>query len=99
PGGKNLAPRQFERQWRGGKPTDKDLALMAAEYRHRYPTKPVICDFNQASWAFLCAGGSLPNLPATTDSRLLAAIPRLQPWADACGNNRWVLREPGRNYL
>ena len=95
PGGKNLAPRQFERQWKGGRPTDPDLARMAAEYRRQYPEKAAICDFDSAGWAFLCAGGSLPRLPRTTDSRLLAAIPRLQPWPEASTTNRWVLRAQG----
>jgi hypothetical protein len=93
-GGQNLAPRQFERQWKGGRPTDFDLARMTAEYRQRYPTKPVICDFPNAAWAYLCAGGSMPNLPRTTDARLLAAIPRMRPWPEACNENQWVLREP-----
>jgi hypothetical protein len=98
-GGQNLAPRQFERQWEGGRPTDVDLARMTAEYRQRYPTKPVICDFPQGAWAYLCAGGSMPNLPRTTDARLLAAIPQMQPWPEACNEKQWVLREPGRQYL
>jgi hypothetical protein len=98
-GGQNLAPRQFERQWKGGRPTDLDLARMTAEYRQRFPTKPVICDFPQAAWAYLCAGGSVPNLPRTTDARLLAAIPRMHPWPEACTDHQWALREPNRQYL
>ena len=95
PGGKNLAPRQFERQWKGGRPTDTDLARMAAEYRQQHPGKAVICDFDSAGWAYLCAGGSLPRLPRTTDTRLLAGIPRLQPWPEASSPGRWVLRGRG----
>jgi hypothetical protein len=99
PGGKNLAPRQFERQWRGGRPNDENLAGMAAEYRAKVPTKPLICDFDVAGWAWVCAGGSMPRLPKTTDTKLLAAIPHMQPWAEASTNGRWVLREPGRQLL
>src|SRR4029077_8894920 len=73
-GGQNLAPRQFERQWRGGRPSDKNLAQMVSEYRRRFSAKAVTCDFNTAGWAYLCAGGSTPNLPKTTDVRLLSAI-------------------------
>ncbi len=98
PGGKNLAPRQFERQWRGGRPTDSNLAAMAAEYRAKHPSKPLICGFD-AGWAWLCAGGSLPGLPKTTDAQLLAAIPRMQPWAEASNEARWVLRESGKQML
>jgi len=98
-GGQNLAPRQFERQWKGGRPTDADLARMTAEYRQRFPTKPVICDFPQAVWAYVCAGGSIPNLPRTTDARLLAAIPNMRPWSEGSGQNQWILHEAGRQYL
>jgi hypothetical protein len=98
-GGQNLAPRQFERQWKGGRPTDKNLAEMASEYRKRFPNKAIICGFNQAGWAFLCAGGSMPTLPKTTDTSLLTAIYRMQPWPEVCGSDRWVLREVGRQIL
>jgi hypothetical protein len=103
-GAQNLSPRQFERTWKGGAPNDENLAAMAAEYRQRFPAKAVIAsgedtDMSRAAWAFVCAGGSMPNLPRTTDTRLLAAIPKMQPWSEACGNSRWVLRERGRQYL
>jgi hypothetical protein len=98
-GGQNLAPRQFERQWKGGGPTDIDLARMTADYRRRFPTQPVICDSPQARWAYLCAGGSMPNLPRTTDVRLLAAIPRMQPWPEACNEDQWALRESHSQFL
>ncbi len=99
PGGKNLAPRQFERQWRGGRPIDENLASMAAEYRAKFPAKPLLCDFDAASWAWVCAGGSLPRLPHTTDAKLLAAIPRMQPWTEAATPGRWILREPNKQLL
>jgi len=99
PGGKNLAPRQFERQWRGGRPNDTNLASMAAEYRAKFPTKPLICDFDAAGWAWVCAGGSMPRLPKKTDIRLLAAIPRMKPVGELSGDNRWVLGETGSQML
>ena len=105
PGGKNLAPRQFDRLFHGGKPSDHNLATMAAEYRRKFPSKPVIAaseqgyDLSAADWAFLCAGGSIPRLPKTTDARLLAAIPRMQPWFEASRDGHWVLREAGRQLL
>jgi hypothetical protein len=100
PGGKNLAPRQFERQWRGGRPNDDNLASMAAEYRARFPSKALICDFDSSGWAWVCAGGSMPRrLPRNTDPELLEAIPRMQPWSEASQNGRRVLREAGRQVL
>lgn len=99
PGGKNLAPRQFERQWRGGRPNELNLASMASEYRTKHPTKPLICDFDSAGWAWVCAGGSLPRLPKATDAKLLAAIPHMQPWTEASKSGRWVLREKNKQLL
>ena len=99
PGGKSLAPRQFERQWRGGRPNDLNLAGMAAEYRGKFAGKAVICDFDSANWAWVCAGGSLPRLPRTTDKNLLAAIPQMQPWVADSEKKLWALSEPGKQFL
>ncbi len=99
PGGRNLAPRQFERNWRGGRPSDLDLAEMAADYRARFPDKALICDFDSAGWAWLCAGGSLPRLPVTTDTRLLAAIPGMAPDNNAANSRGRLLREKGKQWL
>ena len=99
PGGKNLALRQFERQWRGGRPNDVNLASMAAEYRLKFPTKPLLCNFDDASWAWVCAGGSMPRLPRTTDAKLLAAILQMQLWIEASKDERWALREGGKQML
>jgi len=105
PGGKNLAPRQWQRLLGNSTPGDLNLAAMAAEYRARFPSKPVLAaseqglNLSRGGWAYLCAGGSLPNLPRTTDAKLLAAIPRLAPWTGAAGAGRWALREPGRQML
>ncbi len=98
-GGQNLAPRQFERQWKGGRPNDANLAQMAADYRQKFPDKAVINNCGQGAWAYVCAGGSLPHLPPTTDVKLLAAIPRMTPWVEASGKGRWVLREAGKQML
>ena len=104
-GGENLSPRQFQRLSRSGEPSDQNLATMAAEYRRKFPAKPVIAaseqglNLSHGGWAYLCAGGSMPNLPRTTDASLLAAIPSMSPWAEASTRGRWVLREPGKQYL
>ena len=98
-GGQNLAPRQFERQFRGGRPKDHNLAAMAAEYRAKFPAKPVLASVGEPGWAYLCAGGSLPNLPRTTDAKLLAAIPRMAPWRADAAKKLWALREPGNQML
>jgi hypothetical protein len=105
PGGQNLSPRQFERQWKGGPPSDENVAAMAAEYRAKFPSKPVIAaseqgfNFNHSGWAFACAGGSMPNLPRTTDAKLLAAILKMQPWLADNKSRIWALREPGKQML
>ncbi len=103
-GGKNLSPRQFERTSKVGTPSDINLATMAAKYRAKYLDKAVIAsgedeDLGRSGWAFVCAGGSMPNLPTTTDASLLAAIPQMQPWPEAAGTGRWALREAGKQIL
>jgi hypothetical protein len=104
-GGKSLAPRQFQRQWKGGNPSDENLAAMTAECRAKYAGKAVIAaseqgfDLSRGAWAYVCAGGSLPNLPRSTDANLLAAIPQMQPWPQASMGNCRVLREAGRQVL
>ena len=102
-GGENLSPRQSERKWRGGTPSDEDLAQMAAEYRIKNPDKAIIASGEDASlrgsWAFLCAGGSMPSLPGTTDAILLGAIPRMQPWIQDKEGEFWALREAGKQML
>jgi hypothetical protein len=103
-GGQNLSPRQFERQWKGGSPNDENLAAMTAEYRQNFSDKAIIAsgedvDMSRGAWAFVCAGGSMPNLPSTTDAKLLAAIPHMEPWAEASGEGRRALREPGKQIL
>jgi len=104
-GGQNLSPRQFQRQLGGGAPSDLNLAAMAAEYRAKFPWKPVIAaseqglNLSHSGWAYVCAGGSMPNLPRTTDANLLKAIPQMKPWPEASKNGRWVLREVGKQYL
>ena len=98
-GGQSQAPRQFERRWRGGRPTDLDLAQMAAEYRERFPDKAVISGYD-GRWAYVCAGGSMPSIPASTEPALLAALPGMKPLKSAVAiKNRYMLAEPGKNYL
>jgi hypothetical protein len=104
-GGQNQSPRQFQRQWKGGTPSDENLAAMTAEYRAKFPAKPVIAaseqgfNLSHCGWAYVCAGGSMPNLLRTTDAKLLAAIPRMQPWIADAGKKLWALREAGRQIL
>lgn len=104
-GGLSLSPRQFQRMLAGSPPSDENLAVMAAEYRVKFPTKPVIAaseqglNLNRGGWAYVCAGGSMPNLPRTTDTALLAAIPQMSPWPEASKAGQWVLREQGKQFL
>ncbi|MGH7991325.1 MAG: DUF6298 domain-containing protein, partial [Limisphaerales bacterium] len=103
PGGQNQSPRQFERQWKGGPPNDENLAAMTSEYRQKFPDKAILASGEdesfRGSWAFLCAGGSMPDLPKTTDKKLLAAIPQMQPWISESDKILWALRESGKQIL
>jgi hypothetical protein len=72
---------------------------MAAEYRPHHPNKALICDFDTAGWAWVCAGGSMPRLPKMTDPKLLAAIPQMQSWSEVSQDGCWALRERGKQML
>ncbi len=97
-GGANLSPRQHERLWRGGRPNAASIARMVREYHEKFPDKAVITGLAEADgWMFLAAGGSMPNLPATTDPALLTALARMRPATTAADEvaGRWVLAGPG----
>src|SRR5205807_2821500 len=81
-GGKNLAPRQQFREWKGNRGRSADqTARQVREYRDRYPDKAILCADDQVDgWAVLAAGGSIPNLPQQVDPRLLAALPHMKPF-------------------
>jgi hypothetical protein len=98
-GGKNLAPRQQLREWKGAKGrSDEQTARQIREYRVRYPEKAILCADPAANpWFVLAAGGSMPNLPRSTDRRLLAALPRMAPFGP--DGRQWALADPGRDYL
>ena len=98
-GDQDLAPRQHERLWKGGRPTDETLASMAVEYRTRFPDKVILCDFEKAGWAFLCAGGSLPNLPRAMDADLRTAIPTMVHERENASKRTWALRSPSSGIL
>lgn len=97
-GGTKLAPRQHQRLWKGGPPNAVSIAGMVREYREKFPAKAIITGLDAADgWAFAAAGGSLPKLPATTDARLLAALPKMTPLAAT--KMEWSLGEKGAQYF
>lgn len=48
PGGQSRAPRQFQREWKGKRPTAESIAGMAREYRLKFPGKAVITALGEA---------------------------------------------------
>lgn len=102
PGGTTQTPRQYERKWRHGLPSATALAAMAHEYRVRFPNKAIITGLEQRDgWPFVAAGGSLPELPATTAPALRHAIAGMQPVAVSSPRTRhiWALGAPGQGYF
>ena len=64
-GGKNLAPRQYQRRLRPGKVTYDDVFKSVSEYRQAYSEKAVIYSGASApenGKAVMDAGGSCPNV-------------------------------------
>jgi hypothetical protein len=101
-GGKNLAPRQQLREWKGSKQRSAaQTARAVREYRDRYPDKAVVVTDGPAEgWSVLAAGGSLPDVPRPDDPRLRSALPRLRPFEpQGLTEGQWALADPGRDYL
>lgn len=91
-GGKNLSPRQWQRAGRGKIPGTDDMTTFVREYRTKYPDKPFVWSGpKEQAWAVLLGGGSLANLPKTTDPELLKAIAKMKPFdgglRDEAGNS------------
>jgi Family of unknown function (DUF6298) len=49
PGGESLAPRQYQRLFKGKRPNAANIAEMAREYRQRFPAKAIITGLGEAS--------------------------------------------------
>ena len=101
-GGENLAPRQHLREWKGSKShSDAATARAVREYRTKFPDKAVTVSYDGANgWAVAAAGGSVPNLPAGCDKALLAALPRMKPFAPkGLADGHFALADAGRDYL
>jgi hypothetical protein len=77
-GGKNLAPRQWARLLKPKNTNFQGVLAAAREYRLRYPDKPFVYRGTEP-WGLVLGGGSLPELPKTTDPELLRAIVRMRP--------------------
>ncbi|MDR6944002.1 DUF6298 domain-containing protein [Mucilaginibacter pocheonensis] len=81
-GGQSLAPRQQARIFKP-KATSFDQVYRAVhEYRVKYPDKAVLYSadgYDHFGWAVFIAGGSLPVLPAGTDSKFLTAASFMKP--------------------
>ena len=72
PSAQNLAPRQQLREWKQEKGRSPASVMRSVgELRTRFPKKAVICSLAGVdAWAVVAAGGSLAELPSSTDVRL-----------------------------
>jgi hypothetical protein len=100
-GGRHLAPRQHARLLNPRRSSFAQVVRAVREYRGRYADKAVLYSADDAyGWAVLMGGGSVPNLPKTTEEALLGAVRRMEPLdMPGAGTEKYVLAEPGRNYL
>ena len=91
-GGKNLAPRQQLREWKGSKQhSAESIRRSIAELRMKWPQKAVLCSIPGVDpWSVLVAGGSLAELPKDTDLSLRGEILK---WNLSSDNGRWHLRD------
>ena len=102
-GGQNLAPRQQARQFKP-KPTSFEQVYRAVnEYRQKYPDKAVMYsgpNFDKLGWAVFMAGGSLPNLPAAVNAKLLTDASFMKAVV-LTGNpkDQWALGNLAKGYI
>lgn len=81
-GGQSLAPRQQERIYKPKAVNFEQVYRAVHEYKTKFPDKAVLFSadgFDHFGWAVFIAGGSLPVLPAGTDSELLTAASGMHP--------------------
>ena len=81
-GGQNLAPRQHARLLKPKKTSFDQVYRAVREYRDKYPAKAVTYSadsYPEFGWAVFMAGGSLPVLPASTDTAFLQAAANMHP--------------------
>lgn len=109
-GGQNLAPRQHARLIKPGKTSFEQVYRAVREYRQKFPEKAVIYtsdSYDTYGWAVLMAGGSIPCLPAITNSQLLKSAALMDPvnlpgnpehqWAMAGKDGLIVFNDSGKN--
>jgi hypothetical protein len=100
-GAKHLAPRQHARLLKPRGTSFSQVARAVRQYRSRHPDKAILYSADDRyGWAVLMGGGSIPNLPRTTDRGLLTSIPSMLPFhlADNA-DDQYALAEPGEGYL
>lgn len=104
-GGQNLAPRQHARLLKPKRSSFEQVYRAVKEYRLKYPGKAVMYSADGAAqfgWAVFMGGGSLPELPATTDKALLKAAATMQPLAGdgmiaLANDNEMIIYAGGKN--
>jgi hypothetical protein len=101
PGGEQVAPRKQLTAWKGNKShSDEATARQVRDYRLKFPEKAIVCSYDGPAdgWGIVAAGGSMAGVRA--DRRVLAAIPRMGPWASKELSGRQLgLADKGRDYL
>jgi hypothetical protein len=99
-GGQSLAPRQHERLLKPKRPSFEQVYRAVKEYKTKYPAKAVIysAEGENFGWAVFIAGGSLPNIPAVSDSKFLEAASSMTPATTnylLAGPNGYILYATG----
>jgi hypothetical protein len=99
-GGKNLAPRQQLREWKGTKSrSDLQTARQIAEYRHQFPNKAILSPYRTRSpWSVVAAGGSIPIKALPADDPAWERVAAMHPFP-LSDPNCYGIADVGKEYL
>ena len=102
-GGLSLAPRQYARIMDVGELSFDQVYRAVSEYRLSHPGKAVVFSRRGpafSNWAAFLAGGSLINLPAIADGRLLKEAAKMSCLAaDNLHEKNYTLGKKGTGYI
>jgi hypothetical protein len=103
PGGKSIAPRQFERIMEVGETSFDQIYHAVHDLHTRYPNKAIMYSRGRvkfSDWAVFMAGGSVASLPEINDRKFFNEAAKMEALANAnVDSSQYVLGKKGVGYI